>query len=80
MHIEYDGEADALYVYAREILDGAVSRQLRLQAGVYVDVDKENRILGVEFLSLKLFSRYLIEHGGLELPERYAGPESLIPA
>ena len=65
---------------SREIPDGAASRQLRLQAGVYVDVDKENRTLGVEFLSLKLFSRYLIEHGGLELPKRFAGPESLIPS
>ena len=80
MRIEYDREADALYVYAREIPDGAFARQIELRDGVYVDVDAESRTLGVEFLSLEVFSRFLIEHGGLELPERFAGPESLIPS
>jgi hypothetical protein len=47
---------------------------------IYVDVDAEGHTLGVEFLSFGTFFRYIDEHGGLNLPERFAGPQSLVPA
>jgi hypothetical protein len=47
---------------------------------IYVDVDSEGNTLGVEFLSWDIFHHYLGEHGGLNIPERFAGPQSLVPA
>ena len=56
---EYDREANALYLYLREIPDGAVARTVELAEGVYLDADAEGRTLGVEFLDLSDFDRWL---------------------
>lgn len=78
MRIEFDRQADAVYVYVNE---GEHARTIEVEPmEIYVDVDAEGRTLGVEFLSLGTFSRYIDEHGGLNLPERFAGPQSLVPA
>ena len=47
MKIEYDREADALYVTFRAV---AVDHSNEIEDGVVVDFDKENRIVGVEVL------------------------------
>ncbi len=44
------------------------------------DVDAEGRTLSIEFLRLNTFSQYIDEHGGLNLPERFVGPQSLVPS
>jgi uncharacterized protein YuzE len=78
MRIEYDREARAVYVVLSE---GVHARTVEVQPlKIYVDVDAEGRTLGIEFLSLDAFEQYMAEHGGLNLPERFAGPQSLVPA
>lgn len=78
MRIEYDREARAVYLYVRE---GEHARTVEVEPmKIYVDVDTEGHTLGIEFLSLSAFSQYIEEHGGLDVPERFAGPQSLVPA
>jgi uncharacterized protein YuzE len=71
MRFEYDREVNALYIYVREIPDGAaVARQLELQEGVYLDADQEGRIFGIEFLDLENFREWLERNGGrVEVPQ-----------
>jgi uncharacterized protein YuzE len=47
MKIEYDREADALYVTFRSVV---VDHSHEIEDGVVVDFDSENRIVGVEVL------------------------------
>ena len=78
MRIEYDREAKAVYV---NVAEGEHARTVEVEPlKIYVDVDGEGRTLGIEFLSLKAFQQYIEEHGGLDIPERFAGPQSLVPA
>lgn len=78
MQIEYDREARAIYV---EIADGQHARTIEVEPlKVYVDVDAKGCTLGIEFLSLEAFQEYIDEHGGLNIPELFEGPQSLIPA
>jgi uncharacterized protein YuzE len=78
MRIEYDQEANAVYVYVNE---GEHAHTVEVEhLKIYVDVDTEDRTLGVEFLSWDVFQQYISEHGGLNIPERFAGPQSLVPA
>lgn len=78
MRIEYDRQANAVYV---EVNEGEHARTVEVEPQrIYVDVDGEGRTLGVEFLSWDIFERYIGEHGGLHLPERFTGPQSLAPA
>ena len=47
MKIEYDSEADALYIeLSSEKPDGVVE----IKEGVNIDVNKDGRIIGLEFL------------------------------
>jgi uncharacterized protein YuzE len=70
MRFEYDKEVNALYIYVREIADGAVARQIELQEGVYLDADQEGRTLGMEFFDLENFREWLERNGGrVEIPE-----------
>ena len=71
MRFEYDREVNALYIYLREIQDGAVARQIELQEGVYLDADEEGRTFGIEFLDIENLVQWLDRHNGkLEIPER----------
>ena len=68
---EYDREANALYLYFREIPDGAVARTVELAEGVYLDADAEGRTLGVEFLDLEDYNRWLARNNGVgTIPQR----------
>ena len=78
MPIEYDREAKAVYV---SVAEGVHARTVEIvPLKIYVDVDAEDRVLGIEFLSMKAFEQFLEEHGGLNTPERFTGPQSLAPA
>jgi uncharacterized protein YuzE len=78
MRIEFDREANAVYVYVHE---GEHAQTVEVEPlRIYVDVDSEGNTLGVEFLSWDIFQRYIGDHGGLNIPERFAGPQSLAPA
>ena len=50
MKIEYDREADALYVQFRR---AAVEDNVDVEEGVTVDLDKEGHIVGIEVLSAR---------------------------
>lgn len=78
MRIDYDREARAVYV---TVVEGVHARTVEVKPlSIYVDLDAEGRTLGIEFLSLKAFERYIEDNGGLNLPERFTGPQSLVPA
>ncbi len=79
MRIEYDTEANALYLYVRgEIRDGEVARTLEVEEGVYLDIDADNRPLGLEFVNANLFYDFLERHGGqVQIPDRVEDPENL---
>jgi uncharacterized protein YuzE len=53
MKIEYDPQADALYIQLRK---GKIAETVETSKYVYTDVDEEGRPLGIEILFLK---RYL---------------------
>jgi uncharacterized protein YuzE len=64
MRFEFDREANALYIYLREIPYGAVAQTVEAEDGANLDVDREGRVLGVEFLDLDDFWRFLEHHDG----------------
>lgn len=71
MRFELDSEVNALYIYLREIPDGAVARTVELEEGVNLDIDAAGRILGLEFVDADDFGKFLADHGGgLDIPER----------
>lgn len=53
MKIKYDKNADAVYIYFKEIEEGEVDRTISLNDNVAIDLDKEGRTLGIEILETK---------------------------
>lgn len=83
MRFEYDKEVNALYIYIREIPDGAVARQIELQEGVYLDADKDGRTFGMEFLDIENFLHWLARNDGDAAIPRHiseVGARGLTPA
>jgi uncharacterized protein YuzE len=70
MRIEYDREANVVYVYLWEDIPyGEAARTKELGEGVYLDTDREGRALGLEFVELSDFLGYLERHNGrIEVP------------
>ncbi|MCF8142347.1 MAG: DUF2283 domain-containing protein [Deltaproteobacteria bacterium] len=56
MRIEYDREADALYIQLRDVY---VEDNIDVEEGISIDLDKERHVVGIEILdaSKKLTSR-----------------------
>ncbi len=50
MKVEYDPEADAVYIYFKEIEKGEVTQTVSLNDSVNIDLDAEGRTLGIEIL------------------------------
>lgn len=75
MRFEFDNEADALYI---RIQEGRVERTIELEEGIYVDLDDDNRPLGLEFIALAAFDEWMKRHGTLNVPERVTGLESFL--
>lgn len=48
MNIEYDGEADALYIMLKE---AEVEESVEVENGVIMDIDAERHIIGLEVLN-----------------------------
>jgi uncharacterized protein YuzE len=59
LRIEYDKEADALYIQLREV---SVDDNIDIEEGVTIDLDEEKHIVGIEILdaSKKLSLKDLI--------------------
>lgn len=47
MKIEYDKEADALYIQLREVF---VDDNIDIEEGITIDVDEKRHIVGIEIL------------------------------
>ncbi len=50
MKTEFDKEADAAYIYFKEIGNGEVTETISLNDSVNVDLDKDGKVLGIEIL------------------------------
>lgn len=50
MKIEYDKDADAAYIYFKEIEEGEVVQTISLNESVNIDLDADGRTLGIEIL------------------------------
>ena len=61
MKLSMDPEINVLYVYAN---DGEVSETLEVGPDVYMDIDAEGRIIGIEFLDPEYLIQFLREQGG----------------
>jgi len=51
MKITLDKEADAAYIYFKEISDGEVANTISLNESVNIDFDKEGKTIGIEILN-----------------------------
>jgi uncharacterized protein YuzE len=51
MRTEFDKEADAAYIYFKEIGSGEVAQTISLNDSVNVDLDKNGKVLGIEILN-----------------------------
>lgn len=75
MTIEYDAEANALYLRFRP---GKVAETIELEELVHLDVDRDGRPLGLEFVDADDFLPFLRRHAGrIEIPERIADTENV---
>jgi len=50
MKITLDKEADAAYIYFKDISEGEVSDTISLNENVNIDLDKEGKTIGIEIL------------------------------
>jgi len=50
MRITFDKDADAAYIYFKEIGQGEVKTTISLNESVNVDLDEEGKTLGIEIL------------------------------
>lgn len=74
MRIDHDKVSGALYIRLREG-EYDHSEDFSEQADVYLEVDAEGNVLGLEALSFEDLAQAIEEHGGkLDVPER------LVPA
>ena len=55
MRIEYDREANALYIQMQE---KAVTRTREIERGLLIDLDEENNLVGIEILDVT--QRYVL--------------------
>lgn len=50
MKITFDKEADAVYIYLKDISQGEVDKTISLNESINIDLDKEGKALGIEVL------------------------------
>ena len=51
MRITFDREADAVYIYLKEISQGEVDNTISLNDSINIDLDKDGKALGIEVLN-----------------------------
>ena len=52
MRIELDKESDTAYIYFKEISEGEVKNTISLNDSIHIDLDSEDKILGIEILNV----------------------------
>ena len=66
MQIQFDRDVNALYI---EIARGEVTRTIEVTGTIYLDVDREGRPLGLEFLDANEFLPFVRqEPGDIDIP------------
>lgn len=50
MKINYDSEADAVYIYLKEISEGEVAQTISLNDSINIDLDSNGVMIGIEIL------------------------------
>jgi uncharacterized protein YuzE len=50
MRIEMDKEADAAYIYFKEISPGEVAKTISLNDSINIDLDSNGKTIGIEIL------------------------------
>ena len=66
MKIQYDKQADALYIYLGE---GNIKKTMRAGKNVLVDLDSKDRVVGVEFYKIsRSVPKEKLRSISLELP------------
>lgn len=50
MRLTFDKEADAAYIYFKEISEGEVTNTISLNESVNIDLDKDGKTIGIEIL------------------------------
>ena len=50
MKIKLDKEADAVYIYFKDISEGEVKTTISLNDNINIDLDSEGKMLGIEVL------------------------------
>ena len=62
MKIEYDKEGDTAYIYLKyPIEDGEAKKTIELDENIIIDLDKNNKLIGIEILNAKkLLSKEII--------------------
>lgn len=72
LRLKYDPDAEALYLTLRE---GLAAETIEIEESVYVDLDDDERPIGVEFLNPGDLIGFLTRRGGeFVLPERVTAP------
>jgi uncharacterized protein YuzE len=72
LKLKYDADAEALYVTLRE---GLAAETIEVEESVYVDLDADERPIGIEFLNPGDLVGFLTRRGGeFILPERVTQP------
>ena len=51
MKITLDKEADAAYIYFKDILPGEVKKTISLNDSINIDLDNDGKTLGIEILN-----------------------------
>jgi uncharacterized protein YuzE len=75
VEIRYDAKVKALYI---RLAAGEVDHTTEVEEFVYVDLDREGRPLGIEFVDAEDFFPFLERHGGkVRLPTRVAADAPL---
>ncbi len=68
LRMRYDPDVDALYLQLR---DEEVADTLEIEDLVYLDVNKDGRAVGIEFVSGDDFLAFIQRHGGIvTVPDR----------
>jgi uncharacterized protein YuzE len=72
LRLKYDSDAEALYLTLRE---GLAAETIEIEESVYVDLDADERPIGIEFLNPGDLVGFLTRRGGeFVLPERVTEP------
>ena len=54
MKITFDKDADAAYIYFKEISPGEVSKTISLNESVNIDLDSQGKTLGIEIINASM--------------------------